>query len=105
MGFTKTLGTDLIISVIKSVNPTTLIQIQSDKNHLNFPYFLNKEFVMEQTNIELDYDLKILKSLSGSTVGKPDIEPKVLRDMNIFSYFSQMLVTGDEEISSIAPYS
>lgn len=83
MGYTKSLGIDLVLSVIRSVKPTMIVQIQSNNNKINFPYLLHPEHVGE-----IEYSLKVIQSIVGEK--QLQSEAKTLRETCIVSYFGKM---------------
>lgn len=112
MGFTKSIGTDLIVAIIKLFSPTLLVQIQSENNNRNYSTILDVDYVrnyktsvpVDIPNMKLNYTLQVLNSEADYKVqGEWECEPRQIREMCILSYFSQML-QGKSRITSVPPY-
>lgn len=112
MGFTKSFGTDLIASVIKYINPTTLVQIQSSNEKNNFPSVLTAGFIKRHlkhrlfkpskecndfNTEEINYTTKVIRSVNNKYEENCKIEPKILRDTCIVSYFNDVFNSEKSE--------
>lgn len=112
MGFSKSIGTDIIVMIIKLLNPSIVVQMESSKRNRNYYDYLTQEFVenftpsfpLEMPKHKVTYSFEIINSVAEDLVsGEWISEPRLLREMCILSYFSQML-EDKKEITAAASY-
>lgn len=112
MGFCRSIGLDIIVHTIKLIRPTDVIQMQSKSKGRNYLNELTPEFVanykpifsLETEFCKMNYSLTLLNSVAEQKVpGELESEPRLLREMSILSYFSQIL-KENEEITAAIPY-
>ncbi|KAK0078908.1 hypothetical protein PV325_001975 [Microctonus aethiopoides] len=107
IGFVRGVGWDIIISIIKSIQPTDVIQIVSERTKNNFDQLLNPEIINNQNdtwaawensseNVEetaVDYQLHIVNSQAEikSALGEMwNIEPHQKREISMLAYLSEV---------------
>ncbi|KAG7169908.1 polynucleotide 5'-hydroxyl-kinase NOL9-like [Homarus americanus] len=108
MGWTRGTGVSIMLDVLRIINPTHVIQLQSGCRDRNYPAELNSNYVVnskrgivnEGKKYELYYSLFVLPS----TVRKKDtphsFTPKILRELAIASHVSQFVVQQLQQIQN-----
>lgn len=94
MGYAKGLGIKILSTVITLVNPTNIVQIDSQNESKNFPCDLNISNIQKNCDVfggnhnNLNYRLHKLKSLSDEVSGWK-LEPKSARELCLLAYLGE----------------
>ncbi|XP_063226134.1 polynucleotide 5'-hydroxyl-kinase NOL9 [Bacillus rossius redtenbacheri] len=99
MGYSKGLGVELAISMIRVLRPTTVIHIESQRRAQNFAQPLRSGFVNNHVSIwksgftacDLDYATFILPSaVKDNSNSSPGLKPRDGRELAVLAYLSQV---------------
>ncbi|KAF5298233.1 hypothetical protein FQR65_LT09744 [Abscondita terminalis] len=108
MGFTIGLGFYILSSVVVCARPTTIIDIRSNKNSRNYSEKLSAISVCENSsflNKKIINNFKQPKIITvdsmSDNISKWQLEPRLIREMCILSYFGKMVTRNGMAITEI----
>ncbi|KAJ8939986.1 hypothetical protein NQ314_010926 [Rhamnusium bicolor] len=109
MGFVHGIGLNLISAAISHIQPTDIVQIQSNNYNRNFKADLSYETVHKNCNmfadrvdnnsVLLNYKLHKVPAMSDGNEGWA-LEPRQSREMCILAYLGQMMPRGVNSLTS-----
>lgn len=108
MGFVRGLGQPLAASVITQVNPTMVVQIQSQYQNKNFSTLLTESAVLTQAIFtkelaknDLKYELKAVNSVADRRKGFL-LQPRYIRELCVLAYLSSLLPSNIQYVTDPA---
>ncbi|XP_069182102.1 polynucleotide 5'-hydroxyl-kinase NOL9 isoform X1 [Procambarus clarkii] len=99
MGWTQGTGLSIMLDVLRIIKPTHVVQIQSTRKKINFPFELHSKdvsvanggIVTKTNKLELYYRLFVMPSAVRMHNTPHSFNPKVLRDLAIMTHVGRFI--------------
>ncbi|KAL1506236.1 hypothetical protein ABEB36_005633 [Hypothenemus hampei] len=110
-GFTQGFGLDIAISILRTLQPSQIIEIKSKIPNKNYKidltsqnvnsYEIDSNFLdVQEVNLHLDYDYNKFESVAETNNEAWSLEARVSRELTIISYFGQLMTNTVRTLTS-----
>lgn len=115
MGYSRSLGPELMACILRVFKPTDVVQIQSDSSNENFETIIDTDYVntfkfnifdgeMADVNTTSPFRTHTFNAIIGNKSKQPDMTPKDIRYAMVLSKLGNCLRCNSDWLTSVRPY-